>query len=101
MRSFNTTIDYLFFELNGLGAYSKNRFLKRFEFGYFKYKEDKNLASLSLDNRKILNMYIAKMGNVNYDISALLRYNLVRLYLIKSFRGKAQAIGKPSRGQRT
>ena len=31
----------------------------------------------------------------------MIKYNLIRLYLIKSFRGRCQALGKPSRGQRT
>lgn len=101
MRSFNTTIDELFNDLNGLGFYSKFFFIKRFEFGFFKYKKNKNLSQLSLDQKRVLNMYIAKIGNVNYDISTLLRYNLIRLYLIKTFRGRAQSLGKPSRGQRT
>ena len=46
-------------------------------------------------------MYFARASSVNNDVSDLLRYNFIRLYLIKTFRGKAQALGKPSRGQRT
>ena len=101
MRSFNATIEDLFFELNGLGKTSLYLFKKRFELGYFKYKPDNNLSSLSMDDRRVLNMYFARASSVNNDVSDLLRYNFIRLYLIKTFRGKAQALGKPSRGQRT
>jgi len=41
------------------------------------------------------------MSSINYKISEVHYLNLVRLYLIKSHRGRAQALGKPSRGQRT
>jgi len=101
MRPFNVTIDELFKELNGLQFYSKLLFLKRFEFGYFKYKINPSLTSLNLDDRKVINMYLSQMTSVNHEIEDLLRYNLIRLYLIKSFRGRAQSLGKPSRGQRT
>lgn len=101
MRSFNMSIDELFSELDGLRLASKLLFIKRFEFGYFKYKINKSLIQFPLDHRKVFNMYLSQMTSVNNDITELLRYNLIRLYLIRSFRGKAQALGKPSRGQRT
>jgi len=101
MRPFNLTLDDLFFQLQGLNTKSKFYFIKRFEFGYYKYKENKNLALLSLDKRKVINMYLAQMTSVNHEVSDLFKYNLIRLYLIRSFRGKAQGMGKPSRGQRT
>jgi len=75
--------------------------LKRFELGYYKYKEEHSLSILSLDEKKVINMYLSQIMSVKNNIFELLKYNAVRLYLIKSFRGKAQALGKPSRGQRT
>jgi len=101
MRSFNHTIDSLFFELRGLGTCSKQVFIRRFEFGYFRYKVNKNLGALQLDQRKIINMYFGQLSSVSHEIDELTKYNLIRLYLTKTFRGKAQALGKPSRGQRT
>jgi len=71
MRSFNLSIDELFSELNGLNIKSKFYFIKRFEFGYYKYKENKSLALLSLDNRKVINMYLSQMTSVNNDVSEL------------------------------
>jgi len=46
-------------------------------------------------------MYLSQLTSINNDINELIRYNLIRLYLIKTFRGRAQSLGKPSRGQRT
>jgi len=57
--------------------------------------------SLSLEQRKIINMFLSQLISINYGVKDLVKYNILRLYLIKSFRGRAQAMGKPSRGQRT
>jgi hypothetical protein len=48
-----------------------------------------------------MNIILSQMTSVNHQISEIHHFNLIRLYLIKSYRGKAQAMGKPSRGQRT
>ena len=101
MRSFDLSIDELFAELGGLNFKSRFFFIKRFEFGYYKYKQNKSLFLLSLEQRKVINMYLGQMTSVNYEISELWKYNLIRLYLIRSFKGRAQALGKPARGQRT
>lgn len=101
MKSFNLTLDDFFLELNGLSTTSKFFFIKRFEFGFYKYKENKNLSTLSAEKRKTINMYFSQLTYVGSDISDLTKYNLIRIYLIKTFKGKAQALGKPSKGQRT
>ena len=41
------------------------------------------------------------MNSLYLQVTELNKLNVVRLFLIKSFKGKAQAVGKPSRGQRT
>ena len=51
--------------------------------------------------RKTINMYLSKIFNINFYFTDLIKYNLIRLYLIKSFRGRASFIEKPSRGQKT
>lgn len=101
MRSFNVSLDDLFFELNGLGSYAKYLFIKRFEFGPYKYKKNKILLFFPLNERKIINIYLSQMTGISNDVKELWKYNLIRIYLIKTFKGKAQAFGKPSRGQRT
>jgi len=101
MRSFNVTIDELFSELNGLGSASKFFFIKRFDYGYYKYKDEKKLLHISLNSRKVINMYLSQLTSVSNDVHELMRINAIRNYLIKNFKGKSQALGKPSHGQRT
>lgn len=87
----------------GLSEKSILLFIKRFEIKYYFLKKNNhnNFLIFSLDQRKIINMFLAQLMNINSNIDELLRYNLIRLYLIKTFRGRCHALGKPSRGQRT
>ena len=41
------------------------------------------------------------LNTVNNRLDDLYKLNIIRLYLIKSYRGRAHALGKPVRGQRT
>jgi ribosomal protein S13 len=75
-------------------------YISRFEALIFA-KKNKNFVSLPLDYRKIINMYFSHLVSINHSIFELLKYNAIRLYLIKSHRGRCLALGKPSRGQRT
>jgi len=61
------------------------------------------LTFITLDKEVLrsLNRVLSQMSSVNYQVYDINRLNLIRLFLIKSFRGKAQAFGKPARGQRT
>ena len=54
-----------------------------------------------MDQRKIINMYLSQLTSINNTIFELIKYNLIRLYLIKTFRGRSHALGKPVHGQRT
>jgi ribosomal protein S13 len=101
VRSFNVNLKDFFLETKGFNLAHKIYFIKRFELTVFNKNLKKNISILSLNFRKIINMYFSQLTNINSSVDNLIRYNLIRLYLIKSFRGKAQALGKPSRGQRT
>jgi ribosomal protein S13 len=48
-----------------------------------------------------LNLTFSQVNSVNNSIEELKKFNILRLYLIKSHRGKCHALGKPVRGQRT
>jgi len=98
---FDYSLNSFFLDKPGLSRKNKDLFLKRFELYHFVTDNSKSLNTLSLDKRKIINMYFSRFGNINNSIFELIKFNLVRLYLIKSFKGRAQAMGKPSRGQRT
>lgn len=44
---------------------------------------------------------MAHLASINHSISDLTTLNLLRLYLIRTFRGRAYVLRKPSHGQRT
>jgi len=48
-----------------------------------------------------LNVIYSQVHTVNNTRADLHKLNIIRLYLIKTFRGRAHALGKPVRGQRT
>lgn len=101
MRSFNTTLITLFKDNPGLNKKSKKQFIQRFEINYVIYKKSTSLLKFSLTQRKIINMYLSQLISINNNIFELIKYNLVRLYLIKTFKGRCHALGKPAHGQRT
>lgn len=65
------------------------------------YNPKGSLILLEEDQKLSLNRIFSKMNSIYSQVVELNRLNIIRLFLIKSFRGKAQAFGKPSRGQRT
>jgi len=85
----------------GLGFSNKIKMIKRFELSELFYNNKGTLGIMDKEARKSLNRIFSQMASINYQVYDLNRLNIVRLYLIKSYRGKAQAYGKPSRGQRT
>lgn len=101
VRSFNINLKDFFSENSGLANKSKLLMVKRFEFNFLKSDLSKTFLYLSLDSRKIINMYLSQLTSINNDIFELIRYNIIRAYLIKTFRGRCHSLGKPTRGQRT
>ncbi len=101
VRNFNVTLKDFFTQNSGLAERSKVKIIKRFEFNFLKYNTTKTFLILSLDQRKIINMYFSQLTSINNTIFELIKYNLIRLYLIKTFRGRSHALGKPVHGQRT
>jgi ribosomal protein S13 len=73
----------------------------RFECGDLEYDEEFNFLKFPIEQRKIFNMYISELTNINNDVFEISKYAMIRLYLIKTFRGRCFALGKPARGQRT
>jgi len=91
----------LFGDTGGFGNFSRKNLIDRFELHYLKVnlflpinKNEENLL-------KSINIFLSQFSSVNNRISEIYRYSLIRLYLIKSVRGRSHALGKPSRGQRT
>lgn len=102
-QQFRVTFFEFFYEKKGIGPLTKKIFSKRFELQYFfLYKNyNKQLHTFLPFQRKLFNVFMSKLISINHSIFELQKYNLIRLFLIRSYRGRCHAIGKPSRGQRT
>jgi len=101
VKTFNINLKTLIYDNSGISFKSQIKFIKRFELNYFLHDKSQIFSSLPIENRKIINMYLSQIASINNNIFEIIKYNLIRLYLIKSFRGRCHALGKPSRGQRT
>ncbi len=101
VKSFNINLKSFFLENSGLASKTKKQFIQRFELNLFKWEKDRTFLTLPLDQRKILNMYFSQLISINNSIFELIKFNLIRLYLIKTYKGRCHALGKPVRGQRT
>lgn len=88
-------------EVGGLGLLTKIKILKRFELNLLYTNPFNTFLEYDKDTRKLINILLSQITSVNNQISEIQKYNLIRLYLTKTYRGRAQALGKPSRGQRT
>ena len=88
-------------EVGGINLATKIQILKRFELNLIYNNYLKLFSYYDKDLRKAINILLSQISSVNNQVYEINRFNLIRLYLIKSYRGKAQALGKPSRGQRT
>lgn len=100
-RSFNLTLIDFFAGKPGMATVAKKKFIQRFELNHYIFDKEKSLLALPLDQRKIINMYLSQIISINNNVFELMKYSMIRLYLIKTFRGRCFALGKPSRGQRT
>ena len=101
VKNFNITLENLFYDSYGMRSKAKLKFIQRFELNYLRFNKTRLLNTLSLDQRKIINMYLSQITSINSTIFELIKYNMIRFYLIKTFKGRCHALGKPSRGQRT
>merc|ERR1711965_229384 len=102
----NQTFDELFTQTPGLGKQIKSKFKDRFELDFFlRYKKFENILDYQSSNKtplnKPINIIYSQINSVNNQRQDLHRLNIIRLYLIKSYKGRCHALGKPVRGQRT
>ena len=103
---FDQSFNELFEQTPGLGPKTKMLFKKRFELTYFLQRRKKeNLMNYQThDFRSIdrpINIIYSQINSVNNQSPELYRLAIIRLYLIKSYKGRCHALGKPVRGQRT
>jgi hypothetical protein len=84
-----------------MGFSTRIKFIKRFE-NYEMYRDKTaRLTQAGEGSRFVINRILSRAACMNNPIKELYFFNLVRLFLIKSMRGRSQALGKPSHGQRT
>jgi ribosomal protein S13 len=95
------TLKNLITELDGFGRCSFWIFIKKLEASHHRFDPTLVAYRNSSIKNKILNTELSFITNTVSNRNELWRYQLIRLYLIKTFRGRAQSLGKPSRGQRT
>ena len=101
----NKTWDEIFLNTVGIGVSTKVLLLSRFEMNH-SIKVVSEDVSVVEDFRKLdivntLNVLFSQINSVNNSLDELNRLTIIRLYLIKSYRGKCHALGKPVKGQRT
>ena len=90
------------FSLTGGFSWStKNALIRRFELYKLLRVTSKPISQVSPTFTSSVNSMFSQLTSVNNSTFELTRYNLLRLYLIKTTRGRSHALGKPSRGQRT
>lgn len=102
----NITLDSFISECPGLNRKFKNYFCFRYElFNYFRDNRYNLIDQLESDNgikvKHTLNILLSQMSTVNNRPKDLIRLRILRLYLIRSYKGKCHALGKPVHGQRT
>lgn len=90
------------FNLTGGFAWpTKNALIRRFELYKLLRHTNLPISQVSPTFLASINAMFSQLTSVNNSVFDLTRYSLLRLYLIKTTRGRAHALGKPSRGQRT
>ena len=103
--TFDQTLTELKIDTPGLGKTFRRLLLTRFELTMLEKKRSTSLLEYQeLSHRVInlpLNIIFSQVNSVNNIYIDLYRFNLIRLYLIKTYRGRCHALGKPVRGQRT
>jgi ribosomal protein S13 len=101
LQSFQTNFKSLFNAPGGFSYSTKKLLISRFELQQLIHQPNQPINSFQTNLPMSLNVMFSQMTSVNNTAADLTRYNLLRLYLIKTTRGRSHALGKPSRGQRT
>jgi ribosomal protein S13 len=101
----NQTIPSLMLNTPGLANKTKKLLNQRFELNLLMSDTKKLLPTYENETSKIiikpLNVFLSQINTVNNQYTDLLRLIIMRMYLVKSYRGRCHAIGKPVKGQRT
>lgn len=101
----NQTLTSLLIQTPGLSIKTNKLLIQRFELTTLKKNYLTLLPQYENKTQKILlkplNIFLSQIHTVNNTFKDLLRLVIMRMYLIKSYKGRCHAIGKPVHGQRT
>lgn len=101
LTPFTSPLVTLLKKLPGYSIATLHLLTSRFElYQLLNYKQFKS-SNFNTHTLKAINIFFSNFSSVNNTPTDLVKYSLIRLLLIKSSRGRAHALGKPSRGQRT
>lgn len=101
LQSFQVDFNTMFNLTGGFAWPTKNALIRRFELYKLLRHTNLPISQVSPTFLASVNAMFSQLTSVNNSVFDLTRYSLLRLYLIKTTRGRAHALGKPSRGQRT
>ena len=101
LQNFHTSFHTLFTIPKGCSTSTKNALIKRFEHHKLAVNPYQSLHTLGPVISLSLNILFSQSANINVSVMEVVKHSCIRLYLIKTTRGRSQALGKPSRGQRT
>lgn len=85
----------------GINIYSLNILLKRLEINKQNFKLKLNLLVFSTQQQYALNNELSAISSTNYPVRMLYRFNILKLFFIRSYKGICHILGKPVHGQRT
>jgi ribosomal protein S13 len=101
LQSFHTSFHKLFIVPKGSSVSTKTMIISRFEQYTLVRHPTQPIYLLGTLFTLGLNTLFSQIANINASTTELVKQNCLRLYLIKTTRGRSHALGKPSRGQRT
>ena len=99
--SFNYTLTSFCSDVYGINYPTMRQLLYRFELSTVLSKRHLHLSDNNKGILRTMNIIFSQISSINHSIRDIKKFTSIRLYLLKTTRGKAQALGKPSRGQRT
>lgn len=97
----SVTLYDFFRNIGGLGKTTKLLLIKRFEFIFFTNNFKKSFQIYPAEILRGVNIILSQLSTINNQITELKRMSIIKLYLIRTYKGKSHSIGKPVRGQRT
>lgn len=85
----------------GINLFLLKFFSKKLELNFYNEKKLKSFLFLSRKKKRVINILLAKIFNVNFNMERLIIFYILRKYVIRSWKGLRIFFNKPSKGQRT